>query len=264
MSRALPVYQVDAFTSTVFAGNPAAVCPLEEWLDDHTLQAIAAENNLSETAFLVPERDDYAIRWFTPLVEVSLCGHATLASAYVAFEKLGVPGAELVFRSRRSGCLPVRRAADLLMMELPVRLPRPIDDPPDIAGALGVLPQDAFTSEEGDLLVVLASEAEVRAVSPDLGQIAAWPYRGVIVTAPGDDCDFVSRFFAPAVGVPEDPVTGSAHCVLAPYWGERLGRRELLARQVSRRGGELMCEHRGHRVGIAGHAALYMEGTIYV
>lgn len=263
MAQTIPIYQVDAFASEVFRGNPAAVCPLDSWLDDAILQAIAAENNLSETAFLVPDGDGFAIRWFTPRVEVSLCGHATLASAFVAFERLGAPGDGIVLRSPRSGCLPVKQAAGLLMMELPARPSWPLHDCPGAIHALGVIPEAVMASAE-DMLVVLSSEEAVRAVEPNLSEVAAWPYRGLIVTAPGRECDFVSRFFAPAVGIPEDPVTGSSHCVLAPYWSERLGKRELLAQQVSHRGGELMCEARGHRVGIAGRAVLYLEGSIHV
>lgn len=263
MTRAIPIYQVDAFASRVFEGNPAAVCPLEEWLDDATLQAIAGENSLSETAFLVRSDEGFEIRWFTPRVEVSLCGHATLASAYVAFERLGVDGDVVQLESPSSGSLPVSRRGDLLELDFPARPPGDLCEAFDFAAIFGTEPVQALDSQE-DILIVLGTEADVRAVRPDFGRLEQWPFRGAILTGPGEDCDFVSRFFAPAVGVPEDPVTGSAHCVLAPYWAGRLGRTELTARQVSPRGGDLWCQVRGDRVGIAGRAILYMEGRVYV
>jgi PhzF family phenazine biosynthesis protein len=254
----IPIYQVDAFTSTVFAGNPAAVCLLDTWLDDARLQAIGAENNLSETAFLVPRGDAFELRWFTPLVEVALCGHATLASAHVLFSRRSWPGPEIRFETRRSGTLVVTRRDGLLEMDFPARPPVPRDAPASLAHALGVAPQEILASAE-DALVVLPTEAAVRAVRPDLAALREVGCRGTIVTAPGEQCDF-----APRVGIAEDPVTGSAHCVLIPFWARRLGRTRLRARQVSTRGGEIFCEDHGARVTIAGRAVLYLEGTITV
>ncbi len=259
----LPLYQVDAFASRVFTGNPAAVCPLDAWLDDGTLQGIALENNLSETAFLVAVGDGWELRWFTPATEVKLCGHATLASAWVVFERLGRAGSEVSFDTRWSGVLRVEKRGDRLAMDLPSRPPRVGVAPQGLAASLGVDPREVYDSEE-DLLVVLRDETAVRGLTPDLSALEALEARGVIVTAPGDACDFVSRYFAPRFGVPEDPVTGSAHCVLTPYWAERLGKPELAARQVSTRGGELGCEDRGERVTVAGRVVPYLEGTIEV
>ncbi len=262
----LPLYQVDAFTGAVFAGNPAAVCPLERWIDEPLMRAIAAENNLSETAFLVPAAGsgtgrDYDIRWFTPAAEVDLCGHATLASAFVIFHWLDPARASVTFHSR-SGPLVVERCGDLLAMEFPSRPARECAPPAGLAEALGAAPLATLMSR--DLLAVFADEAEVRALQPDFARVKALGLHAVCVTAPGTGCDFVSRFFAPLVGVPEDPVTGSAHCMLVPYWAGRLGKRTLHARQVSARGGELFCEDLGDRVIIAGRAAPYLEGMIEV
>jgi PhzF family phenazine biosynthesis protein len=256
----LRLYQVDAFASRAFAGNPAAVVPLERWLDDATLQAIAAENNLSETAFLVGGGGEYHIRWMTPGEEVDLCGHATLASAWVIFNEIEVGRTEVRFRSQ-SGPLRVSAEGPRLALDFPSRPPEPADDSLEaLAGALGRRPDRALASR--DALAVFGSEDEVRSLRPDMARVAALRRLGVIATAPGRDCDFVSRFFAPGVGVTEDPVTGSAHCTLVPYWSARLGKRSLFARQVSPRGGELWCEDRGERVSIAGHCAKYLEGTI--
>ena len=256
----LRLFQVDAFTSRVFAGNPAAVVPLERWLDDRTLQAIATENNLSETAFLVGEKGQYHIRWMTPTDEVDLCGHATLASAWVVFNEIEKGRTEAQFRSQ-SGPLRVSAEGPRLALDFPSRPPAPHDASlPGLAEALGSRPQAALASR--DSLAVFASEEEVRALKPDMAKVAALDRLGVIVTAPGRDCDFVSRFFAPGVGIPEDPVTGSAHCTLVPYWAKRLGKTSLFARQVSSRGGELWCADQGERVKIAGHCVKYLEGTI--
>ena len=264
-----PIYQVDAFASAVFNGNPAAVCPLERWLPEATMQAIAAENNLAETAFFV-RRDggasatpgpDYDLRWFTPAVEMDLCGHATLASAFVVFTVLE-PARDAVTFHSRSGPLTVRRAGELLVMDFPSRAPARCDAPAGLATALGAEPREVWKSR--DLMAVFAREENVRALAPSFDRILALGVHGVIVTAPGDEVDFVSRFFAPLVGVPEDPVTGSAHCTLVPYWAKRLGRNKLRAHQVSTRGGELHCEDRGERVTIAGRAVKYLEGTIEV
>lgn len=255
----IPIYQVDAFTSRVFHGNPAAVCPLPAWLPDATLQGIALENNLSETAFLVGQGAAPEIRWMTPTQEVDLCGHATLASAFVIFERLE-PGLERVVFSSRSGPLPVARRGELLVLDFPARPPRRIEPPPGLAEALGRPPLEVWAAR--DLMAVYAGEDEVRGLRPDMERLAAVDAFAVIATAPGREADFVSRFFGPRVGVPEDPVTGSAHCTLVPYWAERLDRNALAAQQVSPRGGELTCELRGDRVSIGGRAVLYLEGTI--
>ncbi len=255
----LRLYQVDAFASELFRGNPAAVVPLERWLADDVMQAIAAENNLSETAFFVPQGPDYDLRWFTPKVEMDLCGHATLASAFILFTHLA-PLRESVTFHTRSGPLTVAREGERLVMDFPSRPPVRCAAPPGLAAALGRTPVATLTAR--DLMAVFEHEGEVRALAPDIGAVAALGVHAVIVTAPGRAVDFVSRFFAPAVGVPEDPVTGSAHCTLTPYWAERLGRPRLHAHQVSARGGELFCELRGDRVALAGHAVLYLEGTI--
>lgn len=255
----LPIYQVDAFTSTVFSGNPAAVCPLDDWLSDEDLQAIARENNLSATAFFVRGTDRFDLRWFTPACEVELCGHATLASAYVLFHELKEPGRTLRFTTK-SGELVVQRDRDLLVMDFPARPAQKADVHPDLVAALGGNPQDILAAR--DYLVRYKSAVEVRALAPDLQALKKIDRFAVIVTAPGTDCDFVSRFFAPAKGVPEDPVTGSAHCTLIPYWSKELGKTELHARQVGPRGGELFCRAAGASVEIAGRAALFLRGRI--
>ncbi|MDX2152542.1 MAG: PhzF family phenazine biosynthesis protein [Bryobacteraceae bacterium] len=255
----LPLYQVDAFTSRPFAGNPAAVVPLENWLADSTLQAIAAENNLSETAFFVKNGDRYHLRWMTPAVEVDLCGHATLASAYVIFQHLE-PHRQSVAFDTRSGELLVERDGELLSLDLPARKPTPCPPSAALADALGAPPAALFGSR--DYLALYQTEEEVLALAPDMAKLSAIDRFAVIATAPGRNCDFVSRFFAPAKGVPEDPVTGSAHASLVPFWGERLGKQRMFARQVSSRGGELHCEWRGERVIVKGQVAPYLEGAI--
>lgn len=257
----LPFFQVDAFTNRVFGGNPAGVCPLDAWLDYDVMQAIAAENNLAETAFFVAGPDRYHLRWFTPTTEVDLCGHATLASAWVLFEKLGIQGDEVSFDTR-SGVLVVRKEADRLSMNFPARPGVPAEAPAELLAGLGGLrPAEALKAR--DYMVVAESEEAVRALQPDFAALARVDAWATIVTAPGKKVDFVSRFFAPAHGVPEDPVTGSSHCTLVPYWAKRLGKTRLTAHQVSARGGELFCEDLGTRVSIAGRAALYLEGSIY-
>ncbi len=254
----IPVYQVDAFASRVFAGNPAAICPLEQWLPDEQMQAIAAENNLSETAFFVPNGDGYALRWFTPKVEVDLCGHATLASAFVILNRLA-PGNSVRFETK-SGTLVVTRDGDLLSMDFPSRPPVECAVHPQLLAALGGQPSTVLGAR--DYLVIYGSEDEVRALDPDMEMLKRIDRFAAIVSAPGKDADFVSRFFAPAKGVPEDPVTGSAHTTLIPYWSKRLGKKKLHAFQVSSRGGELWCEDRGERVTMSGKAVLFLEGTI--
>ena len=258
----IPIYQADAFTSELFRGNPAAVCPLDKWLPDATLQAIAAENNLSETAFFVPKGKDFHLRWFTPAIEVDLCGHATLATAHVLFQHLGYRDPSINFHTR-SGLLSVSCQEGHYIMDFPTDMLEPALAPKVLAEALQVTPHEVFAGRE-DFLVVLGSETEVEALSPDFRLLRQVKGRGVIVTAPGDSVDFVSRCFFPNAGIDEDPVTGSAHTTLTPYWAERLGKQELLARQISRRGGEVKCTMLGERVALAGKAVTYMVGEILV
>jgi PhzF family phenazine biosynthesis protein len=255
----IPMYQVDAFTSRVFTGNPAAICPLETWLPDEQMQAIAAENNLANTAFFVPNGDGYDLRWFTPKVEVELCGHATLASASVILTSLE-PGANSVRFETKSGVVTVAREGDLYSLDFPARPPAECDVFPGLAAAMGGTPEKILAAR--DYLVIYRSEDEVRALEPNMDALARIDRFAVIATAPGNKVDFVSRFFAPAKGIPEDPVTGSAHCTLIPYWSRRLEKTALHANQVSPRGGELWCEHRGDRVTISGKAVRFFEGTI--
>ena len=263
----IPSGQVDAFTARPFGGNPAAVCPLEQWLPDDVMQAVAAENNVSETAFFVRRPDgDFDLRWFTPRTEVDLCGHATLASAWVLTREIEPSRARVVFHTR-SGPLTVTRAGDELAMELPARPARVIDTPAALAHALGAPP--AFTLRARDLVAVFAGAEEVRALAPDMAAIEALDgVFAVCVTAPGTgadaDVDFVSRFFAPTKGVAEDPVTGSSHATLVPYWAERLGKKALRARQVSARVGELGCTLEGERVVLTGRAVVVVRGTMSI
>jgi len=258
----LSLYVVNAFTNKPFAGNPAAVCPLDARLPDDTMQSIAAQNNLSETAFFVKEGDDYRIRWFTPACEAKLCGHATLASAYVLFNELQYEGAVLRFESK-SGSLTVSRDEDRLALNFPVWKLQPADNIDAVAGAIGQAPAKICYGGD-DLIAILENESQVVNIKPDFSLVKNLRARGLIVTAPGDKVDFVSRFFAPAAGIPEDPVTGSAHCALTPYWSAELGKTKLTARQVSARGGDLICELQGERVKIAGNAQLYAKGHIFV
>jgi len=257
----LTLYQVDAFSDRVFAGNPAAVCPLAAWLPDATMQAIAAENNVSETAFFVPRGEDYDLRWFTPTVEVDLCGHATQASGYVVMTRL-VPQRSSVRFHTRSGPLTVTRRDQLFELDLPAQPPETCVMPQRVIDALGRPPAKMLAAIK--YLALYDDESAVATLTPDMAALADIDRDGVIVSAPGRDCDFVSRYFAPHAGIPEDPVTGSAHCTLVPYWAKRLGKTRLHARQISRRGGELFCELQGNRVIVAGHAALYFEGKIQV
>lgn len=257
----LPLHQIDAFTGTRFRGNPAAVCPLETWLSDELLQAIAAENNLSETAFCVPRDGAWELRWFTPTTEVDLCGHATLAAAHALFST-GRAGAEEIIFHSRSGPLRVRREGAALTMDFPVQTPEPCATPEALAAGLGRAPASCFRA--ADYLAVFPSQRDIEEIRPDFGILRNLDRRGVIITAPGAECDFVSRFFAPNCGIDEDPVTGSAHCALTPFWADRLGKTSLTARQVSRRGGDLRCRLAGDRVFLSGEAVLYLEGTITV
>lgn len=265
----LPLYQIDAFvvTDRPFSGNPAAVCPLDAWLPDDVMQAIAAENNLSETAFFVPEGDCYRLRWFTPTTEVDLCGHATLASAFVVFGWLQPRRDAVQFRTEKAGALTVVRDGELLALDFPSRPAAPCAVPAALTAALGQAPREVLAAR--DYLAVYDSAEEVAALRPDFAGLAALDRFAVIATAPGPDAgnlgvDFVSRFFAPARGVDEDAVTGSSHCTLIPYWAGRLGKDRLEARQRSRRGGALSCRLEGERVRIAGRASLYLEGAITI
>lgn len=258
------LFVVDAFATRLFTGNPAAVVPLDAWPDDALLQSIAAENNLAETSYFVP-RDAaagrFALRWFTPTIEMDLCGHATLAAAHVLWQHLGASAERLTFESR-SGSLGVSREGDVLWLDFPSRPGRPVDIADDVCAALGRRPVELI--RDRDLLAVFEREADVTELAPDMGKVAALDAFAVIVTAPHARYDFVSRFFAPRAGVPEDPATGSAHCTLTPYWSRRLGKRELRAYQASKRGGELLCRDRGERVEIGGRCFTYLEGTIRV
>ncbi|CUA96461.1 PhzF family phenazine biosynthesis protein [Thiomonas bhubaneswarensis] len=256
----IALYQIDAFAERLFEGNPAAVCPMGAWLDDTVMQAIAAENNLAETAFFVQTAPDSAdLRWFTPRAEVDLCGHATLASAHVWFEHLGHTGPDVTFHTR-SGALRVQRAEHGLRMDFPAVATVPCEAPAALAAGLGGHPEQVLRGM--DLIAVFADARQVLALDPDFRAIAALDTRGVVATAPGDDCDFVSRCFYPGLGIDEDPVTGSAHCALAPYWAHRLGRDRLHARQLSRRGGALHCEVHTGRVLLEGRAVDYLVGEI--
>lgn len=265
--RTLPIYQVDAFAERLFAGNPAAVVPLDHWLPDALLQDIAAENNLSETVFFVPEGEAWRFRWFTPVAEVDLCGHATLAAAFVITERLRPGCARVHIHTNRVGDVFVERSGDVLTLDFPAWPPVPVVASAALVEALGGPPPVAVL-EARDTLVVYESAETVRALRPDFARLSQHP-KCVIVTAPGDGAldegiDFVSRFFAPGEGIPEDPVTGSAHCILSPYWAERLGKTTLEARQVSKRGGRLHCRVAGGRVFIGGRAVMYLEGVIRV
>ena len=258
----IPLYVIDAFTEKLFSGNPAAVCPLPEWLNDDILQAIAGENNLSETAFFVRESNIYKLRWFTPKVEVSLCGHATLASAYVLFHYLGYRESEIVFETK-SGQLKVQKDANLLMMDFPARNPIAVDTPEQLVHALRAKAIEVLQST-GTYLAVYRSESDILSITPDFSLIEKLDMPCVIVTAKGSSSDFVSRFFAPQVGIPEDPVTGSAHCTLIPYWAKKLNKTKLYARQLSKRQGQLYCEYLGDRVKIGGKAITYAVGEISI
>lgn len=259
----LPIYQVDAFTNKCFGGNPAAVVPLESWIPDSLMQSIAMENQLSETAFFVKEGEDqYLLRWFTPSMEIDLCGHATLASAHVLYEHLEYNGEAIQFNTLKSGVLPVIRNGDGYQMDFPARPGELVDAPKGLFEALGIDEAPVFKSR--DYLVVLETQIQVQTVRPDFSKLAEIDTLGIIITAPGDDADFVSRFFAPRAGVNEDPVTGSAHCTLAPYWSEQLNKQAMHAYQLSERVGEVFCIHLNDRVHLGGHAVTYLEGTIVI
>ena len=255
----LPIFQIDAFADVLFQGNPAAVCPLDSWLPDKVLQSIAEENNLAETAFYVRKNDHYDLRWFTPTKEVDLCGHATLAAAHVLF---GLNGFNKITFQTRSGTLHVLREDNLLTLDFPAQVGVPCEIPTGMVEALGRKPHACYRAM--DYLAVFDNEEEVVAMTPDFRRLTVLDLRGVIVTAPGRTVDFVSRFFAPNYGIDEDPVTGSAHCALAPYWAKRLGKPTMNARQLSKRTGTLRCRVEGERVFISGRTVAYLEGTIQI
>lgn len=258
----LDIYQVDAFTDKVFGGNPAAICPLEKWIDAELMQKIALENNLSETAFFVKKDDVYEIRWFTPTFEIDLCGHATLASAFVIFECLKAEKSLVKFHSPKSGALEVERNGDVLTLDFPSRPVEACDAPDGLIEAIGKQPKEILKAR--DYFLVYETEQEILDIAPSFSKLLDIDAHGFVVTAKGNSSDFVSRFFAPEVGVFEDPVTGSSHCNLIPYWAEKLGKTKLSAKQVSARGGELFCELQGDRVKIGGNAVLYLKGEIYI
>lgn len=255
----IKLYQIDAFTQQLFRGNPAAVCPLETWLDDDILQAIAEENQLSETGFIVPRGNDYHIRWFTPTMEIDLCGHGTLAAAYVVLQELE-PGREYVTFHSASGPLHVAKNGEALVMDFPIINFEACEAPLALAEALGAQPQTVYCANK--YLAVMDSEKTVRELKPNMALLKKLEFSGVIVTARGEHVDFVSRYFAPKEGIDEDPVTGSAHCLLAPYWSEQLGISKLKAQQLSKRGGEIFCEVKGERVLLTGYTKLYLSGQI--
>jgi PhzF family phenazine biosynthesis protein len=260
----IKIYQIDTFTDKLFAGNPAAVCILSEWLSDPVMQSIANENNLAETAFVVPKGNDFEIRWFTPTTEVDLCGHATLASAFVLFHLLHHPDAVIQFYSPRSGWLSVRRNEEMLYLDFPTDTWEPIAGKEHVIEAcIGVKAMEVYKGKT-DYIAVIASESEVVNLQPNLAEIAKLDARGLIVTAKGDQVDFVSRFFAPQSGIDEDPVTGSAHTSLSPIWAKKLGKNNFVAKQLSKRGGHLVCEFNNERCLIGGKAKLYLTGEIYL
>lgn len=258
----IPIYQVDAFTDKLFGGNPAAICPLGEWLPAPEMQKIAAENNLAETAFFIPQGKDYELRWFTPEVEIDLCGHATLATAHILFTILDYQDDIIHFHTLKAGTLKVHRDADIYTLDFPARLPEASDVPAGLKEAVGGNPVEILRSR--DYFLVYENESEVKALSPDFFALSKIESVGFIATSPGDNCDFVSRFFAPGSGINEDPVTGSAHCSLIPYWSKRLGKNNLHAFQVSSRIGELRCELKNARVFMSGKAVTYLRGEIFI
>jgi predicted PhzF superfamily epimerase YddE/YHI9 len=257
----IPYYQVDAFTARTFGGNPAGVCVMENFPAGEILQKIAAENNLSETAFFVPQGDHYHLRWFTPTVEVDLCGHATLATAFILYSELGYAGDQIRFHTR-SGWLAAARRGNVIELDFPSWPPEPCPAPEQLLPGLGRKPREVLKSR--DFMAVFDSQAEVAALNPDMALLAQLDCLGIIATARGDDADFVSRFFAPRAGIPEDPVTGSAHSSLIPFWAERLGKTEMFAKQISKRGGELFCRQAGGRVAIGGQAVIYGRGELEI
>lgn len=257
----VPIYQVDAFTHQVFHGNPAAVCVLQEWLPDAVLQNIAAENNLSETAFIIENDSHFEIRWFTPVMEVDLCGHATLASAHVIFQHLNFTR-ERIRLSSQSGWLHVFRKEETLFLDFPNRPASHTAPHQLLIEALAVEPKQTFKAR--DYLLIFDKEEDIKALNPDFTKLMELDTLGIIVSAPGNQVDFVSRFFAPGAGINEDPVTGSAHCTLIPYWAEKLGKKEMVAKQISARGGDIICRLNGDRVEIGGKAVTFLTGEIEI
>ena len=258
----IPIYQVDAFTENLFGGNPAAICPLNEWLPAPQMQKIAAENNLAETAFFIPVGNDFELRWFTPEVEIDLCGHATLATAHVLFTILEYEREVIHFHTLKAGTLSVHRNGDKYMMDFPSRLPEATEAPSGMVEAIGGNPTEILRSR--DYFLVYETESDVLALKPNFFALGTIDSIGFIATAPGDKCDFVSRFFAPSAGIHEDPVTGSAHCNLIPYWADRLGKENMHAYQISARRGELWCQLKGDRVLMSGRAVTYLKGEIFL
>jgi len=258
----LPIFQVDAFTSSLFLGNPAAVVFPESELTAKTMQSIAAENNLAETAFVIADDESYQIRWFTPTIEVDLCGHATLAAAHVIFNHFGYAGNKVSFSSK-SGNLHVCQKGNVLYLDFPANTIRVVEISENIVNGLGKKPIELYKGQD-DYLAIFGCEEDVASLSPDMNLLCTIPSRGIIVTSPGREADFVSRFFAPQLGIPEDPVTGSAHTTLIPYWSKKLGKQQLFAKQISKRGGELLCKNNGDRVEIGGQAVTYLVGEISI
>ena len=258
----IPIYQVDAFTSKVFKGNPAAVCPLEEWIPEKTMQEIAKENNLSETAFFISNDEKFDIRWFTPVSELDLAGHPTLATAHVIIEELNLKFDEIVFKTKIGDTLSVTKKNNLFLMDFPSRPPEIYDNIELVSEALRKKPLALFRHR--DALAIFANEEDIKSINPNMEKLSKLDCPAVIVSAPGDNVDFVSRNFAPKLGIPEDPVTGSAHCQLIPYWSKILKKKELLANQISNRGGKLYCTHNNDRVTIGGEAVTFLRGEIEI
>ena len=258
----IPIYQVDAFTSKVFKGNPAAVCPLEEWIPEKTMQEIAKENNLSETAFFISNDEKFDIRWFTPVSELDLAGHPTLATAHVIIEELNLKFDEIVFKTKIGDTLSVTKKNNLFLMDFPSRPPEIYDNIELVSEALRKKPLALFRHR--DALAIFANEEDIKSINPNMEKLSKLDCPAVIVSAPGDNVDFVSRNFAPKLGIPEDPVTGSAHCELIPYWSKILKKKELLANQISNRGGKLYCTHNNDRVTIGGEAVTFLRGEIEI
>ncbi len=259
----IKIFQVDAFTNNLFSGNPAAVCLLDNWLPDEVMQSIALENNLSETAFLIKKKDKFFLRWFTPKVEIDLCGHATLATAHILYSELQYKSDHIVFNIKSGDVLTVNRNDNLLTMNFPAYEPKIVEHSlEELCHALGVMPTLFLYCKYG--LVVLNNEEEITKIVPNYNVIEKLSYDGIIVTAPGDKVDFVSRFFAPKLGIPEDPVTGGAHCELIPYWSKRLNKQNMTAKQLSKRGGVIHCSYLGDRVTIGGEATTYMQGELFM
>ena len=257
----IPLYQVDAFATSIFQGNPAAVCALPYWIKEDTMQNIAMENNLSETAFFVKNNDAYDIRWFTPTTEVDLCGHATVATAYCVFRYFQKNATEIVFHTSKKGDLKVEKQNDCIILDFPLETIKKVDPPKQLISSLGTSPQETYKSND-DYLLIYKNSNDIVSITPDFKTLAQVESKGIIISAPGIDVDFVSRFFAPRLGVNEDPVTGSAHTKLTPYWADRLNKTDLTATQLSRRGGFLRCTLGSDRVYISGKAQIYLEGTI--